>query len=114
MRPIDADIFRERLQDLAYDDWNQGIIKSFADVCNEIIEIVEEQPTVNAVPVRHGKWINGTKEMLREYGYYERSDIKFCSECKHEAYWDTDYGQQLFDYCPYCGARMVEENETSI
>jgi len=49
MRPIDADILRERLQDLAYDDWNQGIIKSFADACNEIIEIVEEQPTVKVV-----------------------------------------------------------------
>lgn len=64
---------------------------------------------VEFAKVRHGKWIKGTKEMLREYGYYERSDIKFCSECKHEAYWDTDYGQQLFDYCPYCGARMAEK-----
>ena len=27
-----------------------------------------------------------------------------CSICSREAYWDTDYGQQLFDYCPYCGA----------
>ena len=32
------------------------------------------------------------------------NDIFICSECGNEAYWDTDYGQQLFDYCPYCGA----------
>ena len=33
----------------------------------------------------------------------------YCSKCKHEAYWDTDYGQQLFEYCPYCGSFMEEE-----
>ena len=31
------------------------------------------------------------------------TDIYICSACGNEAYWDTDYGQQLFDYCPYCG-----------
>ena len=31
-------------------------------------------------------------------------DFFECEECRHEAYWDTDCGQQLFDYCPYCGA----------
>jgi hypothetical protein len=49
-------------------------------------------PSADVQPVRSGRW------------------IIFCSECKHEAYWDTDYGQQLFDYCPYCGARMNEDN----
>ena len=32
-----------------------------------------------------------------------KNDIYICSYCGNEAYWDTDYGQQLFDYCPYCG-----------
>lgn len=87
MRPIDADILRERLQDLAYDDWNQGIIKSFADVCNEIIEIVEEQPPVNAVPV------------IR------------CKDCKH---W-LPHAQFGFDednneYHNYCG-RLVPDDD---
>lgn len=49
-------------------------------------------------PVRRGRWI-----------HFNDDGIIFCSECKHEAYWDTDYGQQLFDYCPYCGARMKQE-----
>lgn len=30
-------------------------------------------------------------------------DYYICSACGSEAYWDPDYGQQLFDYCPYCG-----------
>jgi len=44
-RLIDADALRELLQNIAYHDWNQGITTSFADACNEIIEIVEEQPS---------------------------------------------------------------------
>lgn len=30
----------------------------------------------------------------------------FCSECQKEAYWDSENGQQLFGFCPYCGAEM--------
>ena len=48
-------------------------------------------------PVKHGRW---------ESPVSVGNGIKFCSVCRNEAYWDTDYGQQLFDYCPYCGARM--------
>jgi hypothetical protein len=53
-------------------------------------------------PVKHGRWEKDEKRNSFE---------KFCSVCKHEAYWDTDYGQQLFDYCPFCGARMDGDSE---
>ena len=46
-------------------------------------------------PVKRGRWYHINNE-----------GIIYCSECQNEAYWDTDYGQQLFDYCPYCGAKM--------
>lgn len=52
-----------------------------------------------ALDKRSGKWIKG------------KNSFYYCSSCNHEAYWDTDYGQQLFDYCPYCGARMENGNE---
>lgn len=51
---------------------------------------------------QNGKWIN----FIDEVG--EHNDIKMCSSCKKQAYWDTDYGQQLFDFCPYCGTDMRE------
>lgn len=35
-----------------------------------------------------------------------------CGFCHNEAYWDTDYGQQLFDYCPYCGKKQKHEQKT--
>lgn len=42
------------------------------------------------------------------YWLRDKSGIYTCSFCKSEAYWDTDFGQQLFDYCPYCGEKMRE------
>ena len=51
-------------------------------------------------PVKCGRWFHINDE-----------GIVYCSECNNEAYWDTDYGQQLFDFCPYCGARMIKDGE---
>lgn len=33
-----------------------------------------------------------------------------CSACKHEAFVDDDFTYVLFDFCPYCGAKMDGEN----
>ena len=57
------------------------------------------QSKVEAEPVRQGRWA---------YGYNSESCMlcHFCTACGKEAYWDTDYGQQLFEFCPNCGARM--------
>lgn len=64
----------------------------------------------DAVPVKHGRWIKGSEtKMIKKNRYLILADAMYCSECENEAYWDTDYGQQLFDYCPNCGARMDEE-----
>lgn len=48
---------------------------------------------------KKGKWIKGAEISNR---YLE--DVYYCSNCHKQAYWDTDYDQQLFDYCPYCGS----------
>lgn len=59
------------------------------------IQDISAVETADVQPVKRGRWL-----------HFNSDGIIFCSECKHEAYWDTDYGQQLFDYCPYCGANM--------
>ena len=64
--------------------------------------LIEQITAEDVQPVRRGRWI-----------HFNDDGIIFCSECKHEAYWDTDYGQQLFDYCPYCGARMIKDGDTN-
>ena len=56
----------------------------------KIIDHVEAMPTVDAVPVRHGKWIA-----------QDTSRVKFmCSECNARNYGGHE------NYCPYCGAKM--------
>ena len=70
--------------------YNDDIIKGI----RRAIEIVEQRPTVE--PVR-GEWIP------------DERGTHFCSVCDSEAYWDTDYGQELFYWCPYCGADMRGE-----
>ena len=55
-----------------------------------IDSVVDGQPTVDAVEVVHGRWIDA-----REYcGDY------MCSNC------DALYGTNKFKYCPNCGAKM--------
>jgi len=59
---------------------------------------IENQPTVDAVPVRHGKWIDG--------------HCSLCG-CDVPAYiedwkWIKDMNAK---YCPMCGARMDAERK---
>ena len=46
MRLIDADALRDRLQNLAYNDWNQGVTTSWADAYNECADMVDDMPSV--------------------------------------------------------------------
>ena len=63
----------------------------------DVEDIIDDLPTADVQPVKRGRWFHINDE-----------GIVYCSECNNEAYWDTDYGQQLFDYCPYCGAKMIK------
>lgn len=70
------------------------------ETVDKLCQVLCEMPAADVQPEKKGKW----RHSISYNGFI------VCSECKHEAYWDTDYGQQLFDYCPYCGARMKEED----
>ena len=61
-----------------------------------IMQAIDEQPTIDAVPVRHGRWMPREEGMV--YPFWERYP---CSEC----------GEHSDDkrYCPNCGARMDKD-----
>ena len=60
--------------------------------------LIYNAPTVDAMPVRHGKW----KKTSYRWVIYE------CSECGEKT--DvTIMGSPRYVYCPMCGARMDEE-----
>lgn len=60
-------------------------------------------PTIDAVPVRHGKW----EIEISDYGHQATYR---CSECGHQFKWIYNpYFPPVFNYCQKCGARMDEE-----
>lgn len=58
---------------------------------------VKDMPTVDAEPVRHGRWNETNFIKVRE-----------CSCC--HAQWGM-YSIEEFDYCPTCGAKMDARKE---
>lgn len=59
---------------------------------------VRNAPAVDAAPVRHGRWIEGTL-----------SSRLICSECGHEAIYNENANEPYFTkFCPECGAMMDE------
>lgn len=89
MRLIDADAL---IDDMCEDC---GAIANGAcdkDVCASVLW-VKDAPTIEAVPVRHGRW--NIRTFVPREGYY-------CSECR-TVEWRTSR------FCPYCGAKMRGE-----
>lgn len=82
MRLIDAD---ELYDEIEYDALFN------VQTAKDIVELIFSAPTIEAVPVRHGKWIT-----------QDSSRTKFmCSECKFKNYGGHE------KYCPNCGASMT-------
>ena len=69
-----------------------------------MLRILENQPTVEAVPVVHGEWIKTFKSMKLNLntGELEPKYSCDCSICK----WHTGNQGTRFNFCPNCGADM--------
>lgn len=90
-RLIDADALRREA-----DTEDKNGLLTFSDV----VTWIDEQPTVDAVPVRHGKWIHDG------YDNPHGVDWMHCSECGSR---DVYCPAAMTNYCPNCGARMEED-----
>lgn len=69
---------------------------------------VKNLPTVDAEPVRHGRWYKPIGGMMPP----EHHGRHRCSVCNQLAYYERPGREGLSDYCPNCGARMDLEEET--
>ena len=106
MRLIDVDALRDKMYHEAFETdtpdqkWDSGCWIRYKMFERNI----ENAPTVDAAPVRHGSWKTCKDGTLD------------CSVCHCIApYEGNNYGDVLYtpeyDYCPNCGARMDgEEN----
>ena len=61
----------------------------------DILNILNEAPTVDAVEVVHGRW-----EQAEYHGFLR------CSKCKDVYIDDTWVADGKWNYCPNCGAKM--------
>ncbi len=79
-------------------------------LCSEITllrcikEFIDVRKTIDAEPVRYGKWIPFKGETgVEAFGYTEYTVLGFgCSICGA----DVDVSEEYFKYCPLCGAKM--------
>ena len=67
---------------------------AYADGWNSAIEIIENAPTVDAVEVVHGRWLE--------------SEGTVCSVCNKHFFTDGPLAVANYraNYCPNCGAKM--------
>lgn len=71
-------------------------------VCNDPVRIAAEcAPTIDAVPVVHGRWIGHFEDdSMARVGCYA------CSQCRAQ----RNYLEKAdCNYCPNCGALMQED-----
>ena len=110
-RLIDADAFRREIDTYPPFDKETQDSNAMANLAKEsLLVALNNTPTIDAEPVRHGKWITCTS-----------SEHWKCSECGCRAgywfneensgidSWEMDFSECMSDYCPQCGARMDEE-----
>ena len=93
MRLIDADELRRDVLELP------NCPNGYSDTYDKsmILALVDEVPTVDAEPVKHGHWIFNPKDAIEMM-----FTLPKCSECGAES---ADGG----NYCPNCGAKMEIE-----
>ena len=66
-----------------------------------VVKMIENAPTINTEPVRHGEWIRHIDNSPSIGMYVDWN----CSKCNYT-------GRKGYKFCPNCGARMDDDNET--
>lgn len=93
MRLIDADAFVDKYINDIINNFMKGDFRNFKEI-RIVIETLNNQPTIEAEPVKHGKWI-GDDEIYPK-----------CSECGEIGDYECDGTHKKSSYCPNCGAKM--------
>lgn len=89
------------------ENYRSDMPKHELDVLIATRKRLKAMPTVDAVEVVHGRWVD-------RYGGKYANPLYECSECKKKAPYKFEddslhiglWLQDLTDYCPNCGAKM--------
>jgi len=98
MRLINADELHTRFKEISFGDLTGdelAMVMKFYDMINNT-------PTIDAEPVRHGQWIEDGPGWICSYcGTEFKDEIEFVK---------LDYDYYMPHYCPHCGAKMDLED----
>ena len=106
MRLIDADELLESIEETTWYHIFKGKLIQGANgetdiplyKASDIYSALDAAPTVDAEPVRHGKWLKFTDN---------GTEYQTCSECNY----DMQVGCGADSWCPACGALMDGGND---
>jgi hypothetical protein len=75
--------------------YTYNVLNSLVDRTNEILDMIDNAPSVDAAPVVHGRWVAvPSSDMMTGKAYK-------CSECGK-----MRYGSFVPNFCQNCGAKM--------
>ncbi|MBQ0088699.1 MAG: hypothetical protein KBT27_05155 [Prevotellaceae bacterium] len=105
MRLIDADELFKELSEKGKEFYEYELFDSAYGIsCAKTIVFVS--PTIDAKPIRHGRWINVSAT--------KRERIFKCSVCRNTLDFDgVNAGRGDANYCPNCGAKMDEKENNN-
>lgn len=71
------------------DDFSMG----YMEALDKVETVIRQAPTVDAVPVVHGRWCWQGK-------------FRACSKCGSYVEFTETLGASFWKFCPFCGAKM--------
>lgn len=103
MRLIDATPLIDECEEIISIEWNHKVSpSSWACAEEEFKQRLLDAPTIEAEPVRHGRWANG---VCLACGF----DLRCLTDGENDLeQWVWD---EAFPYCPDCGAKMDGNGE---
>ena len=118
-RLINADDMIKSLMDMTFYDEEGHVIDDYEDRLAIVKSFVDPVQTVDAQPVRHGRWIEDGSFKYKHGGRNSEAKELFgtewrtmrrikCSLCNKITLVDDTI---LYEYCPHCGAKMDGEQE---
>lgn len=101
IRLIDATALKNEIHELTDSYIEQGTDYPPYVVCNDIVSIVENAPSIDAVPLKHGKWIFGEFDGIGNL--VKCSVCGFCRKSVDPKLW---MAYPAHKFCGTCGAKM--------
>ena len=106
---IDRDTLIVKFQQLADIEWNKETGTSWANAFFEAVDIIDDMPSADVRENVHGEWEEKKIIVQNERGYVVQAR---CSKCNR---YSTQLVSQpkviVYDYCPRCGSRMVQDGK---